>query len=155
SRPRALVKFRNLTSGSHEPVQHIIRRIASELSGLDTKGTVEIQLVGEDSQSSYFLRVTPSGVTLLDEPIKDPTLVVSMPTDLFRSIAQGTHSPQQAYLDGMLKLRGDVEVVRQIVRRLAATRPTQSVCPILLFEGYDPVRGGGSLKLNGTGFTPF
>ena len=63
---------------------------------------------------SYALRCTPEGVTLEPGPHKDASTSFTLDYDVAAQIARGDLSAQAAFMQGRLKLGGDVMVlVRQ------------------------------------------
>ena len=155
--PKTFVKLKRLSNRDDEPIEDIMKRSAAKLGDLRTEGTFELRVQGEgdtNEATSYSMRFTPAGTTLLPGRVQDPTLVTSVTHEAFRKIVYGSYSPLQAYLDGTLKLQGDAQLGRQIMRTLAGSGTTDGVCPVLYFAGYSPVGGGGSLTLRGAFFTP-
>ena len=110
---------------------------------------------GTGPKVSHFLQLTPAGATLLPSaPPGMPTLVTIMTHDAFNSIAGGTYSPLQAYLDGKLKVHGNVGLGQQIIQHLAGSGSQTAVCPTLSSGSWrlDGI-GIGSLTLSGQFFT--
>ena len=152
------VKLRKLTEKDGEPAEAILQRAATQLKGLAEKANVELRVLpanGRGPKVSHFLQLTPAGATLLPSaPPGMPTLVTIATPDVFRSIAAGTYSPLQAYLDGKLKVHGNVGVGQQMIQRLAGSGTQTAVCPTLTSENWrlDGI-GVGSLTLTGQYFT--
>ena len=102
------------------------------------------------------MRLTPSGSTLHAGKAKSPTLVAITTHDAFHHMAEGYCSPVHDYLDGKLRLQGNVDLGRQIIQHLAGsgTQDTGCISPRLQNESYNPEGPfGGSLTLSGCGFT--
>ncbi len=154
--PESFVKLNKLTTSDDEPLEDIVQRIVSELGGLRARGTFELRVLGEgdtNEVNSFSMRFTPAGTTSLTERVKKPTFVAISTHEAFRTMVQGSYSPLQAYLDGPLKLQGNVQLGRQIIQHLAGLGTETRVCPVLFYESYSPVDNGGSLTLRGDFFT--
>ncbi len=157
------IKFRKLTMQDGEPIEDILQRGADELRGLGEKASVELRLIGGAdtiAKSIYSMLLTPAGASLHRERFTNPTLVVIMTSSVFHDIADGSYSPLQAYLDGKLKLQGNVELGRRIIQHLRASGTLSVACPHLTEVAWqlDPVPPGfepviGSLTLSGNNFT--
>jgi hypothetical protein len=167
-KPASLVKLKKLTTSDDEPIADIMNRVVSKLGSdatrhprthrwVQTPATFELRLpsnAGKTEVTTFTTEMTSTGATLLTERVPDPTLVAIMSTETFRGIVQGATSPRQALLDGSLKLQGNVQLARDIIRPLAGSGPAVGACPpYLVFDSYSPVADGGTLTLSGRFFT--
>jgi hypothetical protein len=109
----SFITLRKLTDESEEPVEHILRRVGEELRGFAGKATIRLRLIGvgkAGAKRAYSLRIAPEGASLQLETTADPDLEISTGAKTFRHITRGTYSPIQAYLDGRMYLRGNVDL---------------------------------------------
>jgi hypothetical protein len=152
------IKLRNLTVREGEPVKQIIERGLEQLRGLNEKATLQLRVTGvpgEKRTEAYSIVVTPSGAHLETQFTK-PTLAVILPHDSFVRIANGSYSPLQAYLDGNLRLIGNVEVGKRIISHLAGSGTQAGVCPTLYNESWQlDGPGYGHITFSGEFFTDF
>ncbi|MBV8378470.1 MAG: SCP2 sterol-binding domain-containing protein [Verrucomicrobia bacterium] len=111
------VHLRKLTARENEPIEDILQRGAEHLCGLGEKATVQFRF--KDSGSSYSILLTPSGAFVHPKHIKKPTLVVITNSKEFYQMAEGSYSPLQAYFDGKMRILGNVELGRQIIKHLS------------------------------------
>jgi putative sterol carrier protein len=148
------VHLRKLTVREGEPIEDILQRGAEHLRGLGEKATIQFRFT--DSGSTYSILLTPSGAFVHPKHLTKPTLVVITNSKDFYHIAEGSYSPLQAYLDGKMRILGNVELGRQIIKHLSNGTGTQvNVCPILVAESWElDGPGYGSVTLTGDFFTP-
>jgi SCP-2 sterol transfer family protein len=160
---QSYVKLRKLTAQDGEPIEDVLQRGVDELRGLGEEATVELRLIGGENagaRSIYSVRLTSAGAVLHTERTKSPTLVLITTAKAFLDMADGSYSPVQACLDGKLKLQGNADLARRIIRHLGelGTEVTVffgGILPQLFQERYDPRGiGGGSLTVSGNNFTP-
>ena len=157
------IKLRNLTVQPGEPVKQILERSLGLLSGLNEKAVFHLRVSGVPAgePTAYSVVLTPSGCSLQTQRFSKPTLAVILAYDSFARIADGSYSPVQAYLDGKLKLAGDVGLGRRIITHLAGPR-TQTAdfcqqCPCLYNESWQTIdewTGQGQITFSGKFFTP-
>lgn len=151
------VKIRKLTVNRGEPVEDIIQRAAEHLSTLSEKAVIQIRVIGGDTGAKvvHSVHLTPAGAFLHADNTQAPSLVVITTVDMFHRMAEGSYSPVQAYLDGKLKLQGNVELGKRMILHLAESGSQVNVCPFFASETWQPDgRGGGLLTLTGSLFTP-
>jgi hypothetical protein len=148
------VHLRKLTAREGEPIEDILRSGTEHLRGFGEKATVQFRLT--DTRNTYSLLLTPSGAFVHPEKFSKPTLVVILTSETFYHIAEGSYSPLQAYLDSKMRVLGNVELGRRIIRHLSGGTGTQvNVCPILVAESWKLDQPGiGSVTVTGDFFTP-
>jgi hypothetical protein len=159
--PESFVKLKKLTTRDGEPIETILERGVSMLKGLKEKATLEIRVrgtKGETKAVTHTVVLTGSGASLRKGSIdgSKPTLAAILPADAFYQIADGSYSPVQAYLDGNLKLIGNVDVGRRMILHLGGPGTVAQVCPFLVRESwnFDPQQQVGTLTFTGNFFTP-
>jgi hypothetical protein len=156
------VEPREATGQESEPIEAIIKRMLPHLGGLGKKATVELRLIpagGSGAASVHSVILSPAGAFLHPHRVKKPTLVAISTPEAFSRMAEGSYSLVQAYLDGELKVHGNVDLGKEIVRNLPGPANTPPlVCPTLYNENYKLEEPGfpvGSLTFSGEFFTPF
>jgi putative sterol carrier protein len=164
------VYLRKLTTQDGEPIEDILQRGAEQLHGLVEKGILQFRLT--DTRSTYSILLTSSGAFVHTEHVTKPTLVVITTSDAFFDIAKGSYSPVQAYLDGKVRILGDVDLGRRVILHLAGSGTQVAPCLTAREEAPIPAApivtpwlateswkldgpGFGSLTLTGRFFTPF
>lgn len=156
------VELRKFTAREGESIETILRRGIEHLGGLGKKATIELRLIpsgGSGAASVHSIILTPAGAFLHSKRIKKPVLVAISTPEAFHRMAEGSYCPVQAYLDGELRVHGNVDLGKEILRNLFGPSNTQSlVCPTLHGESYtleEPGYPVGSLTFSGEFFTPF
>jgi putative sterol carrier protein len=118
-------------------LNEIIHHGLARLHGLHETATVQLLISEQQRVHSYLVALTLSGAFLEDEPLTEPTLRATIGFDSFLRIADGSYSPLQAYLDGQLELKGDLELAERIAAKLtsplsrASERDLQELARIL------------------------
>jgi len=106
-------------------LDQLIQRGLAHLHGLKETATVQLLITEHGQEHSYLIALTHLGAFLEDEPLTEPTLSVTIGFDSFLRIADASYSPLQAYLDGQLKLRGDLELAQRIAAKLTSPVKTR------------------------------
>ena len=132
------IRLRDLGMKAGESVKDVIQRNLSQLRGLNEKAVVQLRITGLDKQTPerYSIALTPSGASLQTQDFPKPTLAAILSSDTFTRIANGSYSPVQAYVDGKLKLIGNVDVGKRLIRHMAGSGTTAGVCPTLFNESW-------------------
>jgi hypothetical protein len=154
----AYIKLRNLTSKENEPVKDIIQRGIQELRGLAEKAIIQLHVTGTPAAKAetYSVAITPSGAFLRPDNTIKPTLAVMLSYDSFYRIANGSHSPLQAYLDSELRIVGNADIGKKIIIQLKGSGTQAAVCPFLFNESWQlDGPGFGHITFSGEFFTPF
>ena len=143
-----------------DTAEQIIKGNLGELKGLNEKAVVQFRVSGvsgTQSPQNYTIVLTPSGAYLEKEIKGKPNLSVIVDNATFVSIAKGTYSPFQAYLDGKLRPVGDVGLGKRMIAHLSPPDATAGVgvCPMLVSEVWTYNGGGvGTIAFKGQFFTP-
>ncbi len=106
-----------------------LEQLAKAISGMGTPVRLHIQLVsGADGETVEHWNVHGSkgGKANKGEP-KDADVVVVMRPETWAQIAQGQLAPYQALYSGRLRIGGDFEVAKALVKHL--TDPAMSYMP--------------------------
>jgi hypothetical protein len=151
----SLFKLRTLTERDDEPIEDIIRRGLDYLGRVEAKATLELRLLDAENPESvnrYSVRLSPEGASLDVPGPKRPQMVAITTVTDFRDMAKGSYSPLQAYLDGRLRIEGNVDLGRIISQQFGGLGTLDQVCPILVSGTYNV--DVQSLTLVGDFFTP-
>lgn len=153
--------LRPLTEASETSVQAILATVADRLRGFAENTTVELRVQPNGdaggTRTVHTLRLTGDDVSVHSGTATKPALVAITTLDTFHRMAQGTYAPVQAFLDGKLRLGGNVDLGRRIIDHLTPTDNQTSVHPTLGNGTYQldaPGSQFGSLTLTGCLFTP-
>jgi len=118
-----------LLSGQPEPeIEGTLRKLAERLSKSGEKGSLGVRLVGDHEREVWFVdfRKPEPRVERVADPAgnyREPIdfEVITRP-DTWRGIASALLSPIEAFLRGELRLRGDAELAKKVVQKLATSK---------------------------------
>src|SRR5271166_2605175 len=149
-----LIHLRKLTSGEGEPIEDILYRGLEHLRALEAKATIQFRFT--DTQSTHTVLLTGSGGSVHPRNVTKPTLAVITTAKTFYQMTDGSYSPLQAYADNKLKVLGNVELARQIIKVLSDGTGNQANICLSLEDSWtiDDEFGNGSLTLTGELFSP-
>jgi hypothetical protein len=107
-------------------VEGSLGALATALKSAKTKGRMHIRLVPENEGEAVEHWEIAGGKARRNEP-KVADVVVAMRPETWLSIAKGELAPYEALLAGKLRVGGDFEVAKEMVRQL--TDPSASYVP--------------------------
>ena len=99
----------------------IIQSALDRLYSLRDAASVELRLIETPAHlanRTFHVALTPMGHFLEDEPLSAPALTATLTYAAFLEMVNGAVTPLQAYLDGSLRLKGDLELAYRIGLRL-------------------------------------
>jgi putative sterol carrier protein len=110
---------RSLTDGHGNDVDLTMELLANAISGVGEQGALQLSLGGTDEgeQRRTWTLSLDEGASADGSVTSDVTLLTAPET--FQRMAEGTYSPVQAFLDGKLRVRGDIDLAKRILRHLA------------------------------------
>jgi hypothetical protein len=153
--------LRPLTEASESSVEAILATVSDRLRGFAENTTVELRVLSNGdaggTRTVHTLRLTGDDASVHAGTAIKPALVAITTLDAFRHMADGTYAPVQAFLDGKLRLGGNVDLGRRIIDHLTPTDNLTSVHPTLgngTYQLEQPRAQFGSLTLAGCMFTP-
>ncbi len=124
-RDRDFVRLRPmLRSKSSEP-QEAMGALVKAMHGLPGKGRLRITCVADGQSTSWTVHHQRKKAVLERARSGTPTLEVITNDETARAILAGRLSPLEAFIQNRLRIRGDVQYARLLLRRLAV-RPGMS-----------------------------
>jgi putative sterol carrier protein len=113
---------RSLTDGPEIDVDSTMERLASALGDAGETGSMGLSIGGDDESSERSVWTLSLDQTTAQRGgngslASDVTLLTAPET--FHRMATGSYSPVQAFLDGRLRVRGDIDLAKRILRHLA------------------------------------
>lgn len=129
---KSYVMFKRFTANAGESVEDILKRGVAQLCDIHERAVIEIRVHNGVARESivYSVHLTGSDALLHTERARRPSLVVIVGADTLRRIAEGLYSPVQAYLDGKMKLGGDIALGKRLVLHLDHSGSQVDACPI-------------------------
>jgi hypothetical protein len=118
-------RLRHLSDASDEP-ERGLRAVAERLGDFEPGGVVQVRLV-DGGEGAVWSIVAGGGDARAGEAARpDLEIVTTEPT--WGRLAEGSYSPLQAFLDGSLRVRGDVALGKRMLRHLGEPGGTVDVC---------------------------
>lgn len=113
---------RSLTDGQAGDPEATVRRFAETMAGAGESGTVRLS-VGDPEEGgqrrAWMVSLDKGGVEDGTDRSRRSDLELVTALETGQRMAEGSYSPVQAFLDGKLRVRGDVSLGRRILRHLA------------------------------------
>jgi len=103
-------------------------RLASELRGTSERGVLQIRVLDGATRHVWCLRLKHKTVAQPGPIEETPDLEIVLRQDTWREIASGQLSPVDAYLGGRMRVRGDYELGKRLLRSVSSS-PDASVDP--------------------------
>jgi putative sterol carrier protein len=114
-------RLRNLTRDSPaEGLDGSFRRMAQELAKYETPITFQVQLLDGEKYLSWCLELTPSGSTVQATKRDHPDFELITQIQTWREIIAGSLAPFEAFVQGKMRVRGDVKLGRRLLRQIAS-----------------------------------
>jgi SCP-2 sterol transfer family len=117
--------LRKLTGPSERDVAATFQRMAEVLGRFDEAARLRFQIVSdqpvpEEQPSFWSLEVGPQGSEASAQRIDRPDFEVITTAETWWRIADGTLAPLRAFLQGQMRVRGNVEIGKRILSRLSS-----------------------------------
>ncbi len=116
-------RLRSLTETPEDALGGVFKQVAAELP--DSAGTVQFRVVG-DGEARYWS--ASAGSEARAAKADDPALEIVATGETYRRMADGSYSPLEAFLDGKMRVRGDVDLGKRLVRKLSQPGGIVDIC---------------------------
>ena len=114
-------RLRNVTEDSPgEGLDGSFRRMAQALARYETPITFQVQLLDGEKYLSWCLELTPHGATVQAEKRDHPDFELITHVYTWREIMAGSLAPFEAFVQGQMRVRGDVKLGRRLLRQIAS-----------------------------------
>ncbi len=114
-------RLRNVTQDSpEEGLDGSFRRMAQALATYETPITFQVQLLDGEKDRSWCLELTPNGSTVQAEKRDHPDFELMTHVHTWREIIAGSLAPFEAFVQGQMRVRGDVKLGRRLLRQIAS-----------------------------------
>jgi hypothetical protein len=122
------MRLRRLTEGGVDPAQGMAA-LAQRLQDLGEQGVLQVRLVGADAgDESRFWSIIAGEDSARAERVGRPDLEIVTTAETWRRLTDGSYSPLDAFLDGKLRVRGDVDFGKRVLRHLGEPGGSVDVC---------------------------
>ena len=124
-RDKDLVRLRSMLRSKSSGPQEAMGALVKAMHGLPGKGRLRITCVAGGQSTSWTVYHQRKKAVLERARSGTPTLEVITNDDTARAILAGHLSPLEAFVQNRLRIRGDVQYARLLLRQLAV-RPGMS-----------------------------
>jgi putative sterol carrier protein len=107
----------NLLGNLRTADERSFARVGQRLSGVGKAANIRVSLTEADSVTSWSLELSPKGCTVArgGKRKADLEIILASP-DVWLRIASGRLSPLEAFVQGQMRVRGDIALARRIAR---------------------------------------
>jgi putative sterol carrier protein len=117
-----------LTRRHREDVGDALREMASLASKSAERGRIQLRLVRGEQSSVWTIELGGRAGKVTERASGKPNLELVTRDETWAQIAEGALSPLEAFLTGNLRIRGDAELGKRLVRHLAGDDGETEVC---------------------------
>ena len=110
--------FPNLLKGRSKTIDESFKRIAKALEKSRRTGAIQFTIRDARKTRCWCLTMTPEGCHEAESETESPDLEILTDSYTWTSIAQGEVSLLEAFGQGKLRVRGDLELARHFARRM-------------------------------------
>lgn len=110
--------FPNLLRQKSEDVAVSFDRMAKKLSGTKRAGVIQFRLTKGRRARCWSLALSPNECRVIDREVDAPAFEVITDEATWAAIARGQIAPLEAFVGGKLRVRGNIELARSVVRRM-------------------------------------
>jgi putative sterol carrier protein len=122
------VKLRSLTERRESDLDGTFQRMAELLDKTGEHALLQIRVLNDEKHLHWCLELDEQGSRVRTELVQHPDFEVVTRAETWWQIAEGSLSPLEAFTRGKMKVRGDVELGKRILRRLAASEGIVDIC---------------------------
>ncbi len=119
----AYVRLRSLIETPEDALGGVFQQIAAELP--DGAGSVQFRVVGDGEPRFWSAN---AGSEARAAKTDDPALEIVAKGDTYRRMADGSYSPLEAFLDGKMRVRGDADLGKRLLRKLGQPGGIVDIC---------------------------
>lgn len=124
-------RFRDFVGQQRACLDTALDAMAEDLDGLDEPGALQFRVLGDRKPVRRALKFKAGRCKVTKEQVADPRLEIVARDDVLVSIFSGAQSPVTAFLQGQMRVRGDVSFGQSILARLASPEGGRDRCPEL------------------------
>jgi putative sterol carrier protein len=120
--------FRTLTGPQEQDLADTFQQMAAQLSDSGESAQVQFRILDGDERRYYCLSLDRYGCKASSDRAEEPALEVVTRSETWRQIAAGSLSPLDAFIQGKMRIRGDVELGKRLLRQLAGSEGQVDIC---------------------------
>jgi putative sterol carrier protein len=121
-------KLKRLVEPGEKDLDTAFARLAEMLQSSGEVAEAQFDIVRGRSRQQWTLALEPKGAVASSRAARRPDLRVMVTADTARQILDGELSPLDAFLSGNLRIRGDTELAKRLLKRVAGRGETDICC---------------------------
>jgi putative sterol carrier protein len=121
-------KLQSLVADREVEIAATFETLTSLLQDSGEKGSIQFRIIDVDRQRHWHLILTPKSSKLVPDSTRSPSLEIVTRSETWMAIAAGSLSPLEAFLQGSMRVRGDVELGKRLLAKLAGTEGVIDIC---------------------------
>lgn len=119
-----LRKLTEPTEKEREPTDRELdatfQRMAELLEGADEEVRVQFQIFSGEKQLLWYLEPVEQVYQVRAERVDHPEFEIITKSETWWQIAQGSLSPLRAFIQGKMRVRGNIELGKRLLKQLAS-----------------------------------
>jgi putative sterol carrier protein len=144
--------FRSLIYGDEDDIGETFKRMAEVLRDSGEHAQIQFRIVGAQ-RVIWSLNLEEDSCTTTPIRVERPNLEVVTTPETWWQIAEGSVSPISAVLDGSMRIRGDVQLGRRLVKLLSSSEGSIEVATEVnitgVIESLRMMQGGFCVSVTG------
>ena len=124
----SFVKLKNLTESHEVGLGNTFEAMAKSLQDSGEKGSIQFRILRDDEHLYWCIELGSKANKVKTIKVEQPTLEIVTRADTWWQIAKSSLSPLDAFLQGKMRIRGDVDLGKRLLRRLALSEGKLDIC---------------------------
>jgi putative sterol carrier protein len=128
TRQRQFARLKRLVEPGEEDIEKAFARLSDLLKATGEQAEVQVDIVGARRTDRWTVSLEPRAAAASERAARHPDLRVLVAQGTWQQIAEGDVSPLDAFLSGRLRLRGDAELAKRLLKRAGGAGETDVCC---------------------------
>ena len=127
---RGFAMIKDLTAGGRNDTAGTFKSLSELLAASHLRGTLQVWLVPDKHTQASCFRVNFAArkSTLSTTAVKKPSVELVMKPEVWAQIAAGRLAPIDAFMDGLMRIRGDVTLAQKMMKHSAGSPGRTHFC---------------------------
>jgi putative sterol carrier protein len=104
--------------GAKESLAESFTQVAAALSKSKRSGTIQFTIDEGGKRRQWAVGLSPAGCEAVETSVERPTLEIITDAGTWTEIAAGRVAPLEAFGQGKVRVRGDIELAQLLARRV-------------------------------------
>jgi putative sterol carrier protein len=121
-------KLKKLVETGEDDLEKSVSRLADVLKSSGEQAELQVDIVRGRTTKRWTVSLEPKSAAALEKAARRPDLWILVSQGTWQQIAEGALSPVDAFLSGELRIRGDTELARRLLKRAGDGGETDVCC---------------------------